>query len=300
MERKTHKVFDGVFHRILQTASHGAVVNLINGLFDTKYPPNSTVSFPNPVTITEKLKEIVSDIMILVNGTELFHVEAQIDDDLNMALRMFKYDFEEGLKRAETSKRGELTIKFPKARVLYWETTKNTPDTLRVNLVFPDNTTHKYEVGTFKVLNHDVAELAGRKLLLLLPFYVLKLRKQVFSAKTHENRLKLSAEMKVTLSQLSDTLDQSEKTGLLTKVDKEIILDHIDVLFTEVYSSVKEFKEAEMIKIVTRVEKERAKERRATNLNVAQKLLENGVSIDIITKSTGVSVNKIEKLRKTA
>jgi hypothetical protein len=64
-------------------------------------------------------------MMILINGTELFHIEAQIDDDLNMALRMFKYDFEEGLKRAETSKRGELTVKFPRARVCIGERAKN-------------------------------------------------------------------------------------------------------------------------------------------------------------------------------
>jgi hypothetical protein len=59
-----------------------------------------------------------------------------------------------------------------------------------------------------------------------------------------------------------------------------------------------------MIKIVTRVEKERAKATKVAtkvaNLNVAQKLLTRGASMDDISEITGLSVKAIEKLRKIA
>jgi hypothetical protein len=59
-----------------------------------------------------------------------------------------------------------------------------------------------------------------------------------------------------------------------------------------------------MIKIVTRVEKERAKATKVAtkvaNLNFAQKLLNDDVSIEKIIDYTGLSVKAVEKLRRTA
>jgi hypothetical protein len=48
----------------MATASHEAIISLINGLFKTKHPPGGAVSFPNTVTVNDGLKQIVSDIEI--------------------------------------------------------------------------------------------------------------------------------------------------------------------------------------------------------------------------------------------
>ncbi|MDR1316742.1 MAG: hypothetical protein LBK13_07700, partial [Spirochaetales bacterium] len=80
---KQHKrgrfhIFDLIFKRLVQEASSRAVVCFINGLFNTNFPLNSAVEFPNREKVTESLKQIVSDMVICVAG-ELFHIEAQID-----------------------------------------------------------------------------------------------------------------------------------------------------------------------------------------------------------------------------
>jgi hypothetical protein len=186
--RKTFHIFDKVLKRIMATASSEAIISLINGLFKTKHPPGGTVSFPSTVIVNDELKQIITDIEILIDGKHLYHIEAEIDNKLNIALRMFRYGYERGLGRKNAGKDGVITIPFPKARVLYWETTKNTPDTAWLRLIFPDGTPHEFKVETFKVLEHSPGELAKKKLSLLLPFYILKLRKQVVAATLRKQR----------------------------------------------------------------------------------------------------------------
>jgi hypothetical protein len=160
--RETRQLFDLIFKRLIQEASPRAVVALINGLFNTAFPLDSPVSFPNKEKVTEDLRQIVSDMIILIAG-ELFHFEAQIDDDLNMALRLFRYGYHEAITRPKTGEDGNLTITFPQARVLYWETTKKTPDNLTLHIIFPDRSRHDFVVPAFKVLDHGIEELEGMR-----------------------------------------------------------------------------------------------------------------------------------------
>jgi hypothetical protein len=57
--------------------------------------------------------------MMILIAEEVFHLEAQIDDDLNMALRMFRYGYHEAIRRPQAEEDGSLTISFPQARILY-------------------------------------------------------------------------------------------------------------------------------------------------------------------------------------
>jgi hypothetical protein len=285
----------------MQTASHEAVITLINALFKTKHPANSRVEFPNTVTVTSDLKQIISDIEIKVNGKHHYHIEAQVDDDLNIALRMFEYGYQSGLKSKTTGKNGAITVRLPKARVLYWETTKNTPEWATLRLVFPDNTVHDYKVETFKVLNHTPADLAKKKLLLLLPFSILKLRKQVVAAKTSQKRRELSGELDITLRQVFETLDAAEKAAILTKADKEAILDQVDILFKQIYEPFTEFEEVtKMVDtvILSRVEKAEIKAGLKKSLEIAANFLALGDSPEKIAKATKLPLAKVKALLK--
>ncbi|MDR0554439.1 MAG: hypothetical protein LBG76_06550, partial [Treponema sp.] len=197
-ERETRQIFDLIFKRLIQEASPRAVVALVNGLFGTNFPLDSPVSFPNKEKVTEDLRQIVSD-MIIVIANEFFHLEAQIDDDLNMALRMFRYGYHEAVSGAEAGEDGSLTIRFPRARVLYWETTRKTPDNITLRIIYPDGSRHDFTVPAFKVLEHEIGELTGLRLALLLPFYVLKYRKAVKGARSEAERRALAPAVKETL-----------------------------------------------------------------------------------------------------
>jgi hypothetical protein len=282
----------------MQTASHEAVITLINALFKTRHPLTSSVDFPNTVTVSEEMKQIVSDIEVQIDGKYFYHIEAEIDYNLNIALRMFQYGYERGLKQKTTGKDGVITIHFPKALVLYWETTKSTPDTELVRFIFPDGTPHEFKIETFKVLEHKIGELARKKLLLLLPFSILKLRKQVVAAKTSEERKALAPELKKTMKDIFATLEESEKSGLLTKEDYKVILDQVMVLFSQIYEPFTEFKEiTKMRDTILMGPIEKAEVRKS--LEIARNLLERGINPEFVSADTGLPLRKVKALLKT-
>jgi hypothetical protein len=296
--KETKKLFDKVFKQLMQTASKKAIIGLVNGLFGTHYSEKSSVSFPATVFVDSKLRELVTDMLIQINGSDILHIEAQIDDDLNMALRMYLYDFEVALRYAQRSPTGDIEMDLPKAIVLYWETTKKTPDEHKVTIKAPNGGRLDYTVPTYKVLNHDIDDLASNKMLLLLPFYMLKLRKQVNSAlsrktEAHEKLAEYAHEMKNTVIQIQKVLEKSVKNKLLTKNDEMAILDYVDVIFSYCYGKIKEFEEVtEMVEILTRHEKKMR--------DAARKLLDSGVNPDVIISSLGIKPEDVAKLSKAS
>jgi predicted transposase/invertase (TIGR01784 family) len=304
-KRETPQIFDLVFKRLIQETSPGAVIALINGLFGTDFPPDSPVSFPNKEKVTEDLRQIVSDMLIRVAG-ELFHLDAQIDDDLNMVLRMFRYGYHEALNKKERGEDGSMTIVFPQARVLYWETTRKTPDQLTLHIIFPDKSRHDFVVPAFKVLEHEIEDLERKKLALLLPFYTLKYRKRVKAAGVGEKRLELVSAVEGTFKRVVDAVEELRKTGLLTAEDAEFIMGEAQILYAELYEPYKEFREARML-LEERLENPFVKARRESRaegraegmaegmVKVARNLLKAGVSRDIIAQATGLTIADLEK-----
>jgi hypothetical protein len=99
----------------------------------------------------ERLEKIASDMMITIGG-DAFLIEAQINNDESIALRVFQYSFAYAVRTRRTA--GDVTtLDIPAARIVYWETTRRTPDKVTTRLVFPDKTTHDYEVDALKVLD---------------------------------------------------------------------------------------------------------------------------------------------------
>lgn len=248
--------------------------------------------------------------MVIIIGGCKYQLEAQISNDLNMALRVFRYGFEESL-RSRSFADGEITLPFPQVRVIYWETSRKTPDTLTVNLVFPDGTRHKYEVEAFKFLDHSIAELEERNMSILLPFYVLKLRKQVKAARTGKRRLELSKEMEGIIDKLEATVRRSAGAGVLDEEDTLMVLNDLNQLYQELYNGYNEFRRTDEMRFekyehpiegLKRELKRKAirqgqrEGRREEQREIALKLKADGLSAEKIAAYTGLSPEKIEKL----
>jgi hypothetical protein len=245
VRRQTAQLFDMVFKRLIHL-SGPAVVNFINGLFGTNYPPDSPVEYPNVENVDRKLKRLLSDTMIIIGGIHVYHIEAQISDDENIAVRVFEYGYAEGL-RTRSVMEHIITVKFPDARIIYWETTSKTPDEVVLRLEFPDDSHYDYKVKTFKPLNYTIAELKERKMAILLPFYVLKLRKRVVKAKSEEERRGLAGELKALLEDLDKMSQKSEQDGILNREDLIMVNELLNTLILELYSPYNELKGADIM-----------------------------------------------------
>ncbi|GHV91139.1 hypothetical protein AGMMS50268_16420 [Spirochaetia bacterium] len=306
-KRRKTNIFDRLFKQLMHL-SRKAVIRFINGLFGVNHPLNSSVSYPNTEYVTPDLRRFISDITILIGGCK-YQIEAQINNDLNMAIRVFRYGFEESL-RSKTEKDGEITLSFPQVRVIYWETTRKTQDVLTLNLKFPDGKIHKYQVKTFKFLDYSIAELEQRKMSILLPFYVLKLRKQVKAAKTGKRRQELAKEMEILIDQLVHAAKRSANTGVLDNDDSADVIKQMNHLLHEIYQDYNEFKEvsemaqkqelrwSEQIKLKARRQERRKNQQEyyQNQLASARNMKADGLPVDKIITYTGLTPQDIENL----
>jgi hypothetical protein len=238
-----------MFKRLMHLSSV-AIVHFINGLFGTNHPPDSTVEYPKTESVTRNLGHFISDILIVIAKTFTYHIEAQIDNDENMAVRVFEYDWQSGLL-SKTVSGNVIDVKIPRSIVIYWETTKSTPKTVILRLHFYDGTTFDYKIESFKFLDYTLKELEAKNLVILLPFYLLKLRKRVNAAlklpaaKSKAKLSALSAELRKIEEELMSVLERSRKAGVISESDSLEILEHSGKMREELYSSYEEFMEEE-------------------------------------------------------
>jgi hypothetical protein len=172
-----------------------------------------------------------------------------------------------------------------------------------LSLEFSDGGNYDYKVKAFKFLDHSVDELEKSKLAILLPFYVLKLRKQAVSAKTSERRAELAKEMKPMLDELVTAADRAERTGLMSEADKRIVLEHMDRLYRELFAQYTEFKKVDVMlqdRILTYSEeaaKKAAKEAKLEkSFDVAKRMLERGMALPEIAEIVEVPIDKLQTL----
>ena len=77
-----HDIFDLSFKRIV-SLSHPTIVSFINGLFGTDYPLDSAVTYNWTENVDKDMKHTISDTIITINGTDSYHLEAQMYKDDN-------------------------------------------------------------------------------------------------------------------------------------------------------------------------------------------------------------------------
>ncbi|MDR3002216.1 MAG: hypothetical protein LBU89_13260 [Fibromonadaceae bacterium] len=144
MSRRTAQLFDLMFKSIIKDASSSAIVHLINGIYKKNYPLDTTLVKIEPTEFIKenpksgKLEKIVSDIVITLfdgESKDTYFMEAQISDDIEIALRIFNYSMYIALERKEVSDDGSyMQINMPSPVVIYWEASK-TKDVVSVKII---------------------------------------------------------------------------------------------------------------------------------------------------------------------
>ena len=92
MTEQIYQIFDKTFKKIL-TLSATAVINLINGLFGTDYPKDSTISYHWTEFEDDQLRRILADTILTINELDSYHIEAQMEKDGDIVFRVFAYGF---------------------------------------------------------------------------------------------------------------------------------------------------------------------------------------------------------------
>ena len=213
-------IFDDVFRTMVEKLPYLAVP-LINEVFETSYPENVEITQLRNEHQQEN-GEIITDCCLKI-GRKLYHIECQSIDDTTMAIRMIEYDFAIAIENAQKINR-RYRIDFPRSCVIYLRSNKNTPDSLEVEVIFPDGKMHLYEIPTVKMENYTKDSIFEKNLLMLLPFYVMRYEKEAHNfSENPEKMQQLLNEYEEIRRRLNEELVEERKSDLCADLTDWIV-----------------------------------------------------------------------------
>ena len=168
-------IFDDVFRTMIEKMPYLAVP-LINEVFHTSYPHDVLIVQLRNEHQQEN-GEIITDSCLKIGG-KLYHIECQSLDDTTMAIRMIEYDFSIAVENAQKQGR-RYRMDFPKSCVLYLRSGNNTPDFLEVEMALANGNIVLYQIPTIKLETYTKDGIFEKKLLMLLPFYIMRYEKDI-------------------------------------------------------------------------------------------------------------------------
>jgi hypothetical protein len=238
-----YQIYDKAFKRIL-TLSEKTVINLINGLFDTDYPTDSKITYNWTEHEDKDLKRTLADSILTINGRDSYHIEAQMTEDEEIVFRFIEYGFGHAYKNRTFVSGGERMV-FPRPCILYLDEGKKdkVPDEYTLTLLFENQGEFAYKVPLVKLQNMSVEELNDKKLIALLPFQLLKLRKKIENIRTEENLEELQ---NFVVDDIIDSIYKNEAVGNISYSDALDLIELTTKLYMKIYSKYKELEDLTM------------------------------------------------------
>ena len=238
--KEIFQIYDKAFKRIL-TLSEKTVINLINGLFDTNYPTDSKITYNWTEHEDKDLKRTLADSILTINGRDSYHIEAQMTEDEEIVFRFIEYGFGHAYKNRTFIDGGERMI-FPRPCILYLDEGKKDklPDEYTLIMQFENQGEFAYKVPVLKLQNFSVEELNEKKLIALLPFQLLKLRKKIQNIRTDENLKELQD---FVMNDIIETIRKNEDVRNISHNDAHNLIELTMKLYMKIFSKYKELEE---------------------------------------------------------
>lgn len=238
-----NQIYDKAFKRIL-TLSRQSVINLINGLFDKDYSTNSEITYNWTEFEDKELNRTLADSIVTINGTDSYHMEAQMTKDEEIVFRVFEYGYGHAQKNRVIGDAGERLI-FPQPCIIYLDEGKKdkVPDEYTLTLEFRGQGTFDYKVPVVKLQNMKAQELDDKKLFVLLPFLLLRVRKKIAKVRSKENMDELKT---LLLDDIIGLINRNEEVGNLTASDAMNLRDLTLKLYKAIYLKYTELEDLTM------------------------------------------------------
>lgn len=106
----------------------------------------------------------------------VYHLECQSTHDASMIVRVIEYDFSIALQEA-LEQGAPYRMKFPSSCVLLLRHASKTPDYLEMEM--PDSESFRHHTKIYKTQLVSEEEIFRRRLLILLPFYLMRYEKEL-------------------------------------------------------------------------------------------------------------------------
>lgn len=300
-------IFDNVFRTMLEKMPE-LVVPLINEVFGTNYPADIAVEQQRNEHQTKNGEKITDSRLKIAD--KIYHIECQSTGDAEMVIRMIEYDFAVSLETKQIEN-GRYKIYFPHSCVLYLRG-KGRKDTLGMDIIMPDGRVIKYELPAIYIERYTQDVIFQKKLLFLLPFYVIRYEKSREDIEKDLEKLQKLLDEYVTISRrLEESLLENGKEALYRYL-VEVILKIADYIFSDSEKTKKgvdramggevlELKTDKLINEIRQDVKEEVKEeiKTETKEKIVICMLKRGKStLEEIAADTQMPIEQVERIKK--
>lgn len=181
-----NNVYDSVFKTMLNKLPE-LMVPLVNESFGRDYPEDTPVVPYRDEYQTPKGTRVVDSVFRL--DRRLYHIECQSTSDSTMVVRMIEYDFTVALNDALASGK-PYVMQFPSSCVLYLRDPSSMPDVLSMEVRLADGASFEYRVPVIKAQDYTSERIFSRRLLVLLPFYLMRYENAIAKIESDEERVR--------------------------------------------------------------------------------------------------------------
>lgn len=166
-------IYDSVF-KAMAHKTPKLLIPFINEVFGRRYEIDAPI-----VQFNEEhegpLGTRISDSVFRIEDM-VYHLECQSTHDASMVVRVIEYDFSIALQEA-LEQGAPYRMKFPSSCVLLLRHASKTPDYLEMEM--PDSESFRHHTKIYKTQLVSEEEIFRRRLLILLPFYLMRYEKEL-------------------------------------------------------------------------------------------------------------------------
>lgn len=166
-------IYDSVFKAMVHKTPK-LLIPFINEVFGRRYEIDAPI-----VQFNEEhegpLGTRISDSVFRIEDM-VYHLECQSTHDASMIVRVIEYDFSIALQEA-LEQGAPYRMKFPSSCVLLLRHASKTPDYLEMEM--PDSESFRHHTKIYKTQLVSEEEIFRRRLLILLPFYLMRYEKEL-------------------------------------------------------------------------------------------------------------------------
>lgn len=225
------KLWDGILKSMMQHMPE-QFFPLFKHVFGKDYPKGTPVellsteySAPGK-TNPGNLSSIFADIVMRVAGTDIYHLEGQMEKDMRLSFRMFEYDTHIALSYGisaenrtaahphtdSTSDNRIPILRFPSSIVLYLDNNHTIPSQNICRIILPNDTKTFYSVSVIKIQDYSLQQIHKYHLTLFLPFTLLRFRPRLNSVKHPVTEKELTIFVNKIIIILNDELSTNQIT----------------------------------------------------------------------------------------
>ena len=177
-------------------------------------------------------------------------MEAQMTEDEDIVFRVFEYGYYHADRNRSVSYAENILsafsadnpisssdLIFPEPKIIYLSSSENIPDEYTLNLHFGSQGTFAYKVSTFKFQETSLDELNERKMIVLIPFQLLKFRSLLAKKRSPEN---LEALKNLIQNDIIKNINDNLQLGNITADDARKLKSLTHRLYQHIYSHYEE------------------------------------------------------------